>query len=141
VEDTHQKGCVRVRMTGVAMSFVSHRRDGVNVRMIVLHQTVRVRMGVDVTPQCVVKTPETDANQHDPDGALAPRRDGLDGEPTSKPECQQADEDHAQGMAQTPQQASEPGRAALLVRDGRDRGEVIGPGQHVDEPGNRAGKS
>src|SRR5262249_15397688 len=47
---------------------------------------------------------------------------------------------HARGVTETPAHPDDPRAPARLERQGRERGEMIGPGVNVDQPGDQSGQ-
>ena len=85
--------------------------------------------------------PEADADQRAADDALAPRRDGVDRrQHVAQQHGEHRHDDDAGGVADAPRPSRNPAALPLVDGERRDGGEVIGAGEHVKEPGCRAGE-
>src|SRR5439155_23727141 len=80
-------------------------------------------------------------NQRDADDTLAPRREQVHRrQQIAKENRQQGHDDDAGGVAESPRPAGKPSTAAIFHRERRDRRQMVGPRQHMEQTGKRAGQ-
>ena len=115
------------------------RRPGLHVNVIVRQLPVLMVCWTDVP--AATERPEANRDERRSHEALAPRREDVDRrQQLPQQNAEQRDDDHAGGVTEPPRPSSHPALATPIDCERRNRGEMIGTGQHVKQPGDSAGE-
>ena len=86
--------------------------------------------------QCPADPPNSDADQGEPHQALTPSGYCLDRQRVAQQQHQKPDAEHSRSVSESPSDPGPPGTTVSADGVRRDRSQVIGPQEDVNEPGN-----
>ncbi len=108
------------------------------VHMYMLMRLAVVRVFVGVNAHGSANTPEANPEQHHADESFAPAGDEINGKYSAKAKGEDADEQHAGRVTESPANAAAPRARRCFGSERRDGGKVIRSRKHVnksrDEP-------
>ena len=112
-----------------------------NVDVPVRPPVVLVLVGVNVPREGLAQSPQPDANEHHADETFRPRGKQIHRQNPAQQQRQQADENHAAGVAEAPAQSGQPRPRVSPHRERRDRRQMVRPGEHMNEARHQTGEN
>ncbi len=114
---------------------------GMNVDVLVRLPAMAVLMDMDVVLKSLVQAPQTHPDEHDPDEAFGPLREGVNGKDLTEQKRQQPDYDDPTGVAHPPAEAGPPGGVPVMGGERSHGRQMVRPGEDMDGSRQETGKN